>query len=378
MASLDHERLVQLIYDCAEDARGLHDALVEMAGQLGAQYAHTLVIERGVPLADNHFVGHDGSLFAAYDRDWRDRDPRFSAALTRPGEVLSDVAIVDSCAFERSAIYNEFLAPVDVRYTLFSNVSAGPELLVAQAFMRPKRAGAFVDEDVRRLSALLPHLCRAVRLRHLVGSLREQRHDLQEVLDTIPTAVALLDGAGRVRCSNTAAEALFTAGLGISTDRGVLGATSSDDARALAVAIGRAASLAGATCYRPPPAHLAPLVQIRRDDGEISIVFFPLRPGSALRAEREARVLAVFHDSRRVVRLDPGLVAKLHGLTSTEAAIATTLAAGGTLADFARERGCTELTARTHLKRILDKTGASRQADLVRVLLTGAAAHFVR
>lgn len=379
MRALDHDRLIQLIYDCAEDPRGLHDALAETSRQLHARWAHTLVIERGLPLADNHFYGHDGSAFVSYDRDWRDADPRFAAAAARPGEVLSDVAIVDPAEFERSAIFNEFLDPLDVRYTLFVNAAAGPELLIAQAFMRPKRANPFLDEEVRKLAALLPHLGRAVRLRRLVASLRDQREDLQHTLDAMDAPVALLDRVGRVRCASSAAEALLATSDGVTTERGVLTARSSDEARALTHAIGCAATLADAHSYRPPPAHLAPTVSIAREDAEpLTLVFFPLRPKSALRAERDARVLMVVHDPGKVVSLEPGLVAKLYGLTATEAAIATTLAAGRTLADFARERGCTELTARTHLKRVLDKTGAARQADLVRVLLTGAAARFAR
>jgi DNA-binding CsgD family transcriptional regulator len=106
-------------------------------------------------------------------------------------------------------------------------------------------------------------------------------------------------------------------------------------------------------------------------------VLFALRPSSELRerGSRRARILALIHDPRRRIRLNPALVAQLHGLTSTEAALATAIAEGHTLAEFAIVRGCTELTARTHLKRILDKTGTNRQPELVRVLLTSVAMH---
>jgi len=105
-----------------------------------------------------------------------------------------------------------------------------------------------------------------------------------------------------------------------------------------------------------------------------------LRPRNALRGEgsRTARVLAVIHDPRRIVRLQPALLAKVHGLTKTEAALAAALAAGRTVASFAIGQGSSEHTARTHMKRILEKTGTKRQADLVRVLLTGVAAYLAR
>ncbi|WP_434385964.1 LuxR C-terminal-related transcriptional regulator [Melittangium boletus] len=106
----------------------------------------------------------------------------------------------------------------------------------------------------------------------------------------------------------------------------------------------------------------------------------PLRTRNELRerGDRRARVLAVFHDPDTVLRLDPGLIARLHGLTPTEALLAASLAQGLSLAEFAATRGCTEQTARTHLKRVLDKMGVRRQSELVRVLLGSAALHLAR
>jgi DNA-binding CsgD family transcriptional regulator len=106
------------------------------------------------------------------------------------------------------------------------------------------------------------------------------------------------------------------------------------------------------------------------------LLLYPLRARSSLRqSSRGARVLAVFHDSEARVRLEPRLLVQLHGLTPTEAALASALAEGRTLSEFARARGCSEQTARTHLKHVLDKTGTRRQAELVRNLLASATLH---
>lgn len=106
-------------------------------------------------------------------------------------------------------------------------------------------------------------------------------------------------------------------------------------------------------------------------------MFLPLRPASVLRerGHPSVRVLAVVHDPEAIVLLDASLIRQLHGLTVTEAALAVSLAQGRTLAEFADERGCSEETARTHLKRVLGKTETRRQADLVRMLLGSVALH---
>ena len=378
---LEHDRLVQLIYDCADDPRGFHDALEEIGHQLGAEKGHTLLIQLGVERAENHSYGYDASSFKRYDEDWRDKDPRFAAALRAPGQILSDVAVVDSAAFERSAIYNEHLVQADVRYTLFASVVNGPDLMTAQAFMRCKGAGSFGAAEITRLERLLPHICRAARLRHLVGSMRGEIDDLRRALDAAPAAMALLDSSGKVLCANAAAKEILDERDGLRIERSTLTSSRMDEARALSAAIAQTASLADAGAWRPPSAQLTPSVAISRENkAPVAVVLFALRPRNGLRegGPRSARVLAVLHDPERQLRLNPALIAQLHGLTPTEAMLAAAIAGGRTLAEFAAERGCTEQTARSHLKRVLGKTGTKRQADLVRVLLTGAANHHIQ
>jgi len=78
--------------------------------------------------------------------------------------------------------------------------------------------------------------------------------------------------------------------------------------------------------------------------------------------------------------LPPGLasVAGVYGVTTTEALLVIALAEGQTLADFARERGSTELTARLHLKRVFENSRTTRQVDPVRLLLLGPGPHGLR
>ena len=57
---------------------------------------------------------------------------------------------------------------------------------------------------------------------------------------------------------------------------------------------------------------------------------------------------------------------------------ASALADGLSLNEIAAAHGCSVQTARTHMKRILQKTGTNRQAELVRLLLTGTLLHDLR
>ena len=60
---------------------------------------------------------------------------------------------------------------------------------------------------------------------------------------------------------------------------------------------------------------------------------------------------------------------------NAHAALVATLVAGGTLEQHAQCRGISPGTARGQLKQVLSKTGTHRQAELVRLALSSAAAH---
>jgi DNA-binding CsgD family transcriptional regulator len=86
---------------------------------------------------------------------------------------------------------------------------------------------------------------------------------------------------------------------------------------------------------------------------------------------REARAAVFVADPERGVRVQADVLQQLWGLTRAEAAIATRLAAGESVADIADALALGGGTVRWHVKNVLGKTRTSRQADLVRVITTG-------
>jgi DNA-binding CsgD family transcriptional regulator len=248
--------------------------------------------------------------------------------------------------------------------------SIGHDLVLPIAFMRRKSTGAFQGDDVAYLTSVVPSLGRAFRLHELVRSVAEENRDLRAALDRMPAAVALVGAGGRVGAANAAASAILSRSDGLCTERGVLTARNADDARRLAVSLAAALEEARPRARR---SLAAPSVRIRRERGApLDVVFLPL--GGRVGGSPEM-VMAVVYDPDRAITLDVARVAELHGLTATEAEIAVSLATGRTLTNIAAERSCSEETVRTHLKRVLSKTGLTRQAEIVRVLLSGPAVH---
>jgi DNA-binding CsgD family transcriptional regulator len=67
------------------------------------------------------------------------------------------------------------------------------------------------------------------------------------------------------------------------------------------------------------------------------------------------------------------VVGELYGLSAAEIRLARALAKGASLSDVAAELGLSKETLRAQLAAISDKTGTSRQSDLVRLLVTQSA-----
>ena len=85
---------------------------------------------------------------------------------------------------------------------------------------------------------------------------------------------------------------------------------------------------------------------------------------------RHVAALVLIVEPGREHRVDPGLVAKTLGLTPAESRVATGLAEGKSVREMAEATGHTKDAIYWHLKQIYQKLSISRQAELVRVVLS--------
>jgi DNA-binding CsgD family transcriptional regulator len=94
----------------------------------------------------------------------------------------------------------------------------------------------------------------------------------------------------------------------------------------------------------------------------------PLRPADRLAAFKGSPGAAIFlSEPDRCAPIDPDLLVESFGLAPREAELVVLLAGGADLRRAAGQMGIGAGTARWYLKQALGKTGARRQADLVRL-----------
>lgn len=173
----------------------------------------------------------------------------------------------------------------------------------------------------------------------------------QAVLDRLPYALLVVDDGVRPVVMNARARERLQLGLRL------------DDPRvrtAIAAAASPTASwLSGATALK-----------LAVGDTEWPAVVVPaLVDVDPLLGPRGLALIAFGDDERTPPR---ALVASMYGLTPRESDVALALMLGQTIAEAALALQITLPTARTHLRRLLEKTGTDGQTGLLRILLRSA------
>jgi DNA-binding CsgD family transcriptional regulator len=108
-------------------------------------------------------------------------------------------------------------------------------------------------------------------------------------------------------------------------------------------------------------------LSIRRSHSPVplQVTVYPLRSGALIDGVAAAMFIT---DPTRTAIPESEAPRLIYGLTRTEARLAAHLAHGKSLADYCVANAVTANTARTHLKRVFEKTGTRRQGQLVSLL----------
>ena len=177
--------------------------------------------------------------------------------------------------------------------------------------------------------------------------------------------VIYLDQRGRVVVANDRARALLRYGDGLSDRDGFLRARDPADHA-------RLKRLVAGALPAPGVAAVSRSMTLRRAVGVLPLVVHikpVVSPLPALGLQRVA-ALVLLVEPGRPPRLNPTLVAEALGLTPAESQVAIWLAEGQTVREIAVATGRTAAAIHYHLHQIYQKQRISRQADVVRLVLS--------
>ena len=360
--------LIGQFYDAALDPELWQPVLAGLGAYFDTVQTF-VVMENAVDPAASVFHGsvYDAAWIGRYVETYMLINPMRLACVgrTKAGDALLTTDYMTAAEYGATRFSRELLAEkgvVDIAVAMLEQTATRTTLLSAHRSVQQ----GFADETLRRkLQLVMPHAQRAVRIAGLLEHRAMAAASLADTLDMLAAAVFLMTEPGGVVHANARAVDLMAEGdlvrdMGgrlVLLDRAASTALSNALERAAQGdatlgAVGRSIACESRT-GRKFIATVMPLM-----DGRRRSIGTPYRAVAAL-CLKEAEFEAAS---------DTSALAALYNLTQRETTIlVASVEVGGTL-EVSAALGISEATVKSHLKAIFRKTGASRQADLVKLV----------
>ena len=264
-----------------------------------------------------------------------------------------------------SPTYNEILLRSQYQNGLNVRLDGPDTSHISWGLGDPVASDGWGSSEIATIKRLLPHIRQFIRVRQALVRAEAHGTTVTALLGNPRIGVLHLDRRGQIIEVNDRARSILRLGDGLSDRDGVLGARNPDDQLRLerlvaaALPVGGAIAVSGSMLLGRssglPPfvVHVKPAVVPQPDYGARHVA---------------ALVLIVEPGSQH--RIDPGLVARTLGLTPMESRVAAGLAEGRSVDEMAGAMGNTKHAVYWHLQRIYRKLSISRQAELVRLVLS--------
>ena len=314
-----------------------------------------------------HYHGKPAKEMAQdYVENFFRRDERIPRIIRLPDQRLVRATdLLTERELRTSAVYNDFLRRAEGQKGFNVRMDGPDGLDIIMTLGDPIEPGGWSSGQIEMIVSLLPHIRQFVRVRHALVRAEALGAPLIELLNNTRVGVIYLDQRGRIYETNTRARDILRRGDGLSDRGGFLRARLPADDAKLARLLARAlpTSNAGAA------------------SGSMAVARSPVLPSFALHvnpvtihqldfgARRIAAVVLIV-DPGSKPHIAPDLLSETLGLTDAESRVAAALAEGSTVHDIAVATRRQESSVRWLVKQMHAKLGITRQADLVRMVLS--------
>jgi DNA-binding CsgD family transcriptional regulator len=357
--------LVGEIYDAALDPSLWPGVLAKVAEFVNGQTAGLLSKDSVNKLGNVHYnFGVEDRYLKLYRETYWRVDPLTPLLFYDVGQVTSVADLMSHEEFQQGRFYKEWAEPqgwIDAANVVLEKSAASCAVL---SVIRSRAVG-MVDAEMRwRMGLIVPHVRRAVLVGKVIELKTAKAATLADTLDRIAAAMYLVDANGRMVHANAAGYAMLADADVVRACSGRLIPCDAQTEQPLgdvfaSVASGDALGIKGIAL---------PLKSLGEEPYVAHVL--PLTSGARRRAGASyAAVAAVFVRKATVdIPSAPEIIAKHFSLTPTELRVLLAIVEIGGVPETAEALGIGEATVKTHLHRLFHKTGAKRQADLVKLV----------
>jgi DNA-binding CsgD family transcriptional regulator len=313
----------------------------------------------------HHCGGMDPSYRQLYFDQYETLDPTTGAqVMSAIGQPIGTADIMAIEDFQKTRFYQEWRRPQGVVDFVAASLDKTATRAVLFGVFRQHQHG-FVDDDTRwRMRQIVPHIRRAILIGKVIEHKTAEAATLADALDGLSAGMFVVDAEGRIVHTNTSGQALLDDGDALDGAHGRIRPTDAAAARALKDIV----AASGDDAAIGIKGIAVPLTG--RDGERYAAHVLPLTSGARrLGSGGNAAVAAVFVRKAEIEAPSaPDIIAKHYQLTPTELRVLLAIVDIGGVRETSEALGIGEATVKTHLHRVYGKTGASRQADLVKLV----------
>ncbi len=226
-------------------------------------------------------------------------------------------------------------------------------------------------QEAQRLATLLPHLYKALKLKRNYNETDHTRGQAQAILDKFPIGVLLVTANSKLVSANQHAMDVLKSSNSLVINNSILCAVHAEQDQQLKQFIAKAAN----TTLNDDSEQLS-FIKINANDQKsvISILISP-DPYPGIEYDNQANNYAAIFIASALEKqnISHTMLQTLFNLTPAEAKLAALLASGNSLGQAADHSCISKNTAKVQLKSIFLKMDISRQADLIKKILTSPA-----
>ena len=266
-----------------------------------------------------------------------------------------------------SPAYNEAMLRGRLQDGLTVRLSGAGGTYLGWGLADPVGSDGWTSSQIAVIKRLVPQIRQFFRVRQALVRAESRAVTTATLLDNARIGVVHLDRRGRIMAVNDRAQGILRDGDPLSDRDGELRAFASDDQARLDRLVAAALPTSGT-------AAVSGSMPVRRSSVQRPLVVHvkPVRVPQPHYGVRYVAALVLLADPACPDPVDPGVIGRILELTPGESQVAAWLAEGKSVEEMARATGHTRGAIYWHLKQIYQKLHISRQADLVRLVLSVA------